>query len=148
MWLLTRSRLELVPGHHFSGSTGPCRSDPRAACAGAISHITKAKTARWLLPYHQRSSSHEQPYFFDIPAERTIQHHQSITREYPGYTKPNFHFKTKEASLEAAPAGGAVAYKQSIQRAPPTGRSKRERERERLRSPAAMSGRLPSSLAA
>ena len=34
-----------------SGSMGPCRDDPR--CLHRC-HITEAKTARWLLPYHQR----------------------------------------------------------------------------------------------
>jgi hypothetical protein len=51
---------------------------------------------------------------FTITGEKT---------EIPGIPNPIFIFKTKEASLETAPAGGAVACKQDNQRAPPTGRS-------------------------
>jgi hypothetical protein len=40
-----------------------------------------------------------------------------------GIPNPIFIFKTKEASIETAPAGGAAACKQDNQRAPPTGRS-------------------------
>ena len=63
-----------------------------------------------------------------LPKERCINTSRhspfTIRRNLLRIPNPIFIFKTKESSLETAPAGGAVACKQDNQRAPPTGRSK------------------------
>jgi hypothetical protein len=73
-------------------------------------------------------------------SERTMHQNRSPPftihqRNLLGIPNPIFIFKTKEASLETAPAGGAVACKQSIPRAPPTGRSIRANKQLPLSTP-------------
>ena len=116
-----------------SDSMDPCRDDPQAACTGAISprlkrhvgccHTTNvASRAGSFVSKIPKRTMHQNQSFI------TIHHLEKSPAIYPLSIKripnPIYIFKIKEASLETAPAGGAVACKQDNQRAPPTGRSK------------------------
>jgi hypothetical protein len=137
-----------------SGSTDPCRNDPRAACTGAISPRLN-QYAGWCHNYQcdTLTSSH----CFKISVERTmhqhrspftIHHSSSLTREISWvYQTTIFIFKTKEASLETAPAGGAVACKQDNQGPRPQGgqRGEKKREQEHKTQKASRKKRAPST---
>ena len=111
-----------------SDSMDPCRDDPRAACTGAISPRLK----RHVGCCHTTNVASSRAALVSKIPKRTMHQHQPpppfITgqRNLLRIPNPIFIFKTKEASLETAPADGAVACNQDNQRAPPTGRSKND----------------------
>jgi hypothetical protein len=102
----------------FSGSMDPCRDDPRVACTGAISPRLKRHVG---CCHTTNVTPHEQPLFL-LPKELCI--NTGHQRNLLGIPNPIFIFKTKEASLETAPAGGAVACKQDNQGPRPQGGQK------------------------